>query len=163
LTGLGPVVEERLEAVVGQDVLEELTQQNETKTIIYGRAPVLSDHFVVEERQFTEMLKSKMVTAAFQPIVGAVDGRLRAFEVLGRGCVPGLPQSPMDMFAMAARLRKEVELSEAFRWAGLSVAATLTPEATLFVNAHPKEMFTESFYRSIALLRAMVPSARRTR
>ena len=87
------------------------------------------------------------------------DGRLRAFEVLGRGQVAGLPDSPMVCSAVAMRLGKEVELSEAFRWAGLSTAAALAPEATLFVNAHPKEMFQELFYRSIALLRAMVPTA----
>ena len=65
----------------------------------------------------------------------------------------------MGLFALAMRLGKEVELSEAFRWAGLSAAATLAPEGTLFVNVHPKEMFSEPFYRSITLLRAMVPTA----
>jgi EAL domain-containing protein (putative c-di-GMP-specific phosphodiesterase class I) len=137
-----------------------LAHQDDKKTVIFGRAPVLSEHFVVEERQFTEMLKSRAVRAALQPIVAVRDGRLRAFEVLGRGCVAGLPQLPMDMFAMAGRLGKEVELSEAFRWAGLSAVASLAPTATLFVNAHPKEMFTEPFYRSIELLRAMVPTAK---
>jgi EAL domain-containing protein (putative c-di-GMP-specific phosphodiesterase class I) len=145
----------RMDAVV----LDALTQQDDTKTIILSRTPTLSDHFVVEEREFTAMLKGKTVRAALQPIVRVSDGRLCAFEVLGRGCVVGLPQSPMDMFAMAARLGKEVELSEAFRWAGLSAAATLAADATLFVNAHPKEMFSEPFYRSITLLRAMVPTA----
>ena len=140
--------------------IDALSHQDETKTVIFGRAPVLSDHFVVEERQFTAMLKGKTVRAALQPIVSVSDGRLRAFEVLGRGCVVGLPQSPMEMFAMAGRLGKEVELSEAFRWAGLSNASTYAPNTTLFVNAHPKEMFTAPFYRSIELLRAMVPTAR---
>ena len=140
-------------------LLAALAHQKNDETIIVSRSPVLSDHFVLEERQFTAMLKGKTVTAALQPIVSVSDGRLRAFEVLGRGCVLGLPNAPMEMFAMAGRLGKEVELSEAFRWAGLSAAATFAADATLFVNAHPKEMFTEPFYRSIELLRAMVPSA----
>lgn len=140
--------------------LAALAYQDEKQTVIFGRAPILSDHFVVEERQFTAMLKGRTVSAALQPIFSVSDGQLRAFEVLGRGCVAGLPQSPMEMFAMAGRLGKEVELSEAFRWAGLSAAATFAPDATLFVNAHPNEMFTAAFYRSIELLRAMVPSAR---
>ena len=141
-------------------LIAALAHQNDDKTIIVGRAPILSDHFVVEERQFTAMLKGKTVRAALQPIVSVSDGRLRAFEVLGRGCVEGLPQSPMEMFEMAGRLGKEVELSEAFRWAGLSAAATFAADATLFVNAHPKEMFTTPFYRSVELLRAMVPAAK---
>lgn len=145
---------------IDPSLIAALAHQNDDKTVIVGRAPMLSDHFVVEERQFTAMLKGKTVRAALQPIVSVSDGRLRAFEVLGRGCVEGLPQSPMEMFAMAGRLSKEVELSEAFRWAGLSAAATFAADATLFVNAHPKEMFTAPFYRSIELLRAMVPTAR---
>ncbi len=141
-------------------LLAALAQQNDNKTIIVDRAPILSNHFVVEERQFIEMLKGKTVRAAVQPIVSVSDGRLRAFEVLGRGCVAGLPQLPMEMFAMAERLGSEVALSEAFRWAGLSAAASFAADATLFVNAHPKEMFTAPFYRSIELLRAMVPTAK---
>jgi len=145
---------------IDPSLLAALAHQNNDQTIIVGRAPILSDHFVVEEREFTAMLKGKTVNAALQPVVSVRDGRLRAFEVLGRGCVAGLPHSPMEMFAMAGRLGSEVQLSEAFRWAGLSAAATFAPDATLFVNAHPKEMFTAPFYRSIELLRAMVPSAK---
>ena len=59
---------------------------------------------MLEEREFTAMLKGKTVNAALQPIVNVSDGRLRAFEVLGRGYLVGLPQSPMEMFAMAGRL-----------------------------------------------------------
>ena len=64
------------------------------------------------------------------------------------------------MFAMAGRLGKEVQLSEAFRWAGLTAAATFAPNATLFVNVHPREMFTEALYGSILLLRTMVPTVK---
>jgi len=141
------------------DMLAQIAPPEDTKTVLFGRAPLLSEHFVVEERAFVEMLRGRTVAAAFQPIVRVTDGRLRAFELLGRGCVAGLPESPMGLFALAMRLGKEVELSEAFRWAGLSAAATLAPEGTLFVNVHPREMFSEAFYRSIALLRAMVPTA----
>ena len=141
------------------DMLAQLSSQADTKTVLFGRVPVLSEHFVVEERAFVEMLRARAVAAAFQPIVRVTDGRLRAFELLGRGCASGLPESPMGLFALAMRLGREVELSEAFRWAGLSDAATIAPEGTLFVNVHPKEMFSEPFYRSIALLRAMVPTA----
>ena len=145
---------------IDPSLLAALALQDSEQTILVGRSPALSEHFVVEERQFTAMLNARTVCAAFQPIVSVADGSLRAFEVLGRGCVEGLPQWPMEMFAMAGRLGKEVELSEAFRWAGLSAAATYVPDATLFVNAHPKEMFAAPFYRSIELLRAMLPSAK---
>ena len=52
-----------------------------------------------------------------------------------------------------------MELARRSAGLGSRQSASLAPEATLFVNAHPKEMFQEPFYRSIALLRAMVPTA----
>ena len=52
------------------------------KTVIVGRSPALSEHFVVEERAFDQMLRARNVAAALQPIVRVTDGRLRAFEVL---------------------------------------------------------------------------------
>ena len=144
---------------VEQNVFDALGMSASDQTVLVGREPLLSEHFVMVERQFLDMLKARAVHTALQPIVHARDGRLRAFEVLGRGQIPELPQTPIDMFVMAGRLGKEVELSEAFRWAGLTAAATFAPNATLFVNVHPREMFTEPLYRSIELLRAMVPTA----
>jgi EAL domain-containing protein (putative c-di-GMP-specific phosphodiesterase class I) len=145
--------------MVDERTFASLAPQPDTKTVIFGRAPVLSEHFVVEEPAFIEMLRNRSVGVALQPIVRISDGRLAAFEVLGRGSVAGLPESPMGLFQMAARLGREIELSECFRWAGLSMAASLAPASTYFVNVHPKEMFSEAFYLSMALLRAMVPTA----
>ncbi len=143
---------------VDRQTMDALTAQNNGETIMFlGRAPSLSENFVIEERQFVDMLNTKSVRAAFQPIVNAKDGRLYAFEVLGRGSVATLPKSPNEMFALATRLGKEIQLSEAFRWAGLSDVAMLSPNVKLFVNAHPKEMFTEAFYQSITALRTMAP------
>ena len=144
---------------VAQHLFDALGMSTSDKTVLVGRDPALSEHFVMLERQFLDMLNARAVRTALQPIVHARDGRLRAFEILGRGQVPELPQTPIDMFVMASRLGREVELSEAFRWAGLMAAATFAPNATLFVNVHPREMFTEALYQSIGLLCAMVPSA----
>jgi EAL domain-containing protein (putative c-di-GMP-specific phosphodiesterase class I) len=144
---------------IDPNMFAALTMPSDGQTVIFsGRTPSLSDHFVLQERQFTKMLADKTVRAAYQPIVSVPDGQLFAFEVLGRGCVADLPASPMGLFELATRLDKEVALSEAFRWAGLSDATMFAPDVTLFVNAHPKEVFAEAFYRSIATLRAMRPS-----
>ena len=143
---------------VEQNVFDALATSDSSQTVLVGREPALSEHFVLLERQFIDMLDARAVHTALQPIVHARDGRLKAFEILGRGQISGLPQTPIDMFVMAGRLGKEVQLSEAFRWAGLTAAATFAPNATLFVNVHPREMFTEALYRSLLLLRAMVPT-----
>jgi EAL domain-containing protein (putative c-di-GMP-specific phosphodiesterase class I) len=146
---------------VNAEIARLLAAQNSDRTILFrGGKPVLSEHFVVEEQRFLDMLAAKNVRAAFQPIVQSHDGQLFAFEVLGRGCTSGLPQSPTDLFALARRIDKEIELSEAFRWAGISALTSIGSDATLFVNSHPKEMFTEAFYDSIAELRAIAPNAK---
>ncbi len=154
------VTEFRLRRVDAK-IAQLLKVQSGDQTIVFrGGKPVLSQHFVVEEQRFLLMLEARDMTALFQPIVQTHDGRAFAFEVLGRGCAEGLPQSPIELFALATRLGKEIELSEAFRWASLSSAAAFESEATLFLNTHPREMFSDALYRSIEALRSMLPRAK---
>jgi EAL domain-containing protein (putative c-di-GMP-specific phosphodiesterase class I) len=154
------VTEFRLRRVDG-DVARRLAQQSSDQTILFrGSAPALSDHFVVEEAKFHRLLKAGAVRAALQPIVQSHDGRLFAYEALGRGCLSDLPQSPAELFSLAVRLDKEVELSEAFRFALASDAAMLPADSVYFVNSHPQEMFSERFYASIERLRAALPRAK---
>jgi EAL domain-containing protein (putative c-di-GMP-specific phosphodiesterase class I) len=129
------------------------------RTVVVDRMPSLSEHFLLEERPFREMLRFGDVAALFQPIVQMHGGQLHAFELLGRGKHAKLPTSPIALFRLAAQLGGEVDLAEAFRRAGFAQLATVAPEATVFLNAHPAELFTERFYRSLGLLRAMVPTA----
>ncbi|MFN3628682.1 MAG: EAL domain-containing protein [Casimicrobiaceae bacterium] len=130
------------------------------RTVMLDRMPQLSEHFLPEERPFRDMLRLDDVGAVFQPIVGMQDGRLHAFELLGRGKHAKLPTSPIPLFRLAAKLGSEVDLAEAFRRAGLMQLGKVAPNATVFLNAHPAELFTERFYRSLGHLRAMVPTAR---
>lgn len=116
-----------------------------------GRA--LSEHFVRHEPQFLELLAGRGLAAALQPIVGAASGAVYGYELLGRCAHPELPASPVHLFHLAALLDREVELSQAFRNYAVPRVAQRLDGARLFVNAHPKEIFTEPFFESIAAMR----------
>lgn len=118
----------------------------------------LPEHFALQEREFLEMLDQGMITVAYQPIVTFSDRRLMAYEVLGRGKHPALPQAPIRLLEMASLLSREVMLSQAFRMAGALAAAKIPGRVQLFMNTHPSEMFTEALYASLAQLQTTAPN-----
>ncbi|MEE9477568.1 MAG: EAL domain-containing protein [Roseateles sp.] len=115
----------------------------------------LSQNFVRHEAQFLEFLAGRGRAAAAQPIVDAHGGQLRAYELLGRCAHPELPGSPMHLFMMAAALRREAELSAAFRSYGVAALAPKVPGVAVFVNTHPLETFTDEFFESLHGLLAL--------
>lgn len=123
------------------------------RTMLVPAGKSLSEHFVPQERQFRELLGGVGLSAAVQPIVDARSGALFAYELLGRGAHPELPQSPIHLFNLATLLDCEAELSQAFREHGVRALGARLSGATLFVNAHPKETFEDSFIAALTLLR----------
>ncbi|MEP7300664.1 MAG: EAL domain-containing protein [Caldimonas sp.] len=112
----------------------------------------LSEHFIASEAQFLALLAGDGLAAAVQPIVADDDGRLLAYELLGRCTQPGLPNSPQHLFALATRLNRAGELSEALRRHGVARVAPHLGGALLFANAHPAETFEPAFLPGIARL-----------
>lgn len=130
-------------------------QALEDRTKMVSGDRQLSQHFVRQETQFLELLAGRGLTAAAQPIVDAQSGQLRAYELLGRGTHPDLPGSPMHLFSMAAALRREAQLSAAFRSYGVAALAPKAQGVPLFVNTHPSETFTDEFFQSLHGLLAL--------
>lgn len=131
---------------------ENSQSADDDRTVVGRPGQALSEHFVAHEPQFLALLGGHGLAAAAQPIVGAADGRVLAYELLGRCTHPELPASPIQLFSLAARLHREAELSEAFRRHGVAAIAARLHGATLFVNAHPKETFEPGFLEAIARL-----------
>ena len=127
-------------------------------TVITDMSVSLPENFAPEEREFLEMLRKGWVTVAYQPIVDFKTNNLMAYEVLGRGKHPSLPQSPMRLLELANMLGKTVELSQAFRMAGTQAAAWIPGPVQLFMNTHPNEMFTEALYESLADIQDLAPN-----
>jgi len=125
-----------------------------TMVVTPGSNP-LSQNFVRQEAQFLQFLAGHGLAAAAQPIVDARTGRLLAYELLGRCTHPELPASPMHLFSMAASLRREAELSAAFRSYGVAALAPKAQGVHVFVNAHPSETFSDEFFQSLHGLLAL--------
>ena len=124
----------------------------EERTVIAALGAPLSEQFVANEPQFLALLAGDGLSAAVQPIVAADDGRVVAYELLGRCTHPGLPASPMHLFSLATRLGRAGELSLALRNFGVAAVASKLRGATLFVNAHPTETMLPEFVPGIARL-----------
>ena len=62
--------------------------------------PELPRRLIEHARLLDELLREGAVTAAVQPIVDIATGRPMGFEVLGRGGLARLPQSPRDARAL---------------------------------------------------------------
>ncbi len=122
------------------------------RTVIVPAGRGLSQNFVPREREFKDLLRGQGLSGALQPIVDMRTREPVAYEWLGRGRHPDLPQSPIHLFQMAARLDRESELSQAFRDHGIKTVSARYKGTTLFVNTHPKETFDEGFLQALARL-----------
>jgi EAL domain-containing protein (putative c-di-GMP-specific phosphodiesterase class I) len=122
------------------------------RTIMAAPGSALSEHFVPNEKQFMDLLQGHGLSGAAQPIVAAQGGALAAYELLGRCTHPELPNSPIHLFHLAAQLKREAELSEAFRSHGVNAIAARLGPAALFVNTHPTETFEDGFFAAITVL-----------
>lgn len=118
----------------------------------------LPNAFPRQEKEFRELLDEKLLSVAFQPIVNFSDRKVIAYEVLGRGRHPSLPSAPVPLFFLAAALNAEVELSQAFRAEGAWASRRKDSPRRLFMNSHPREMFTPELYASLEYLRLAVPA-----
>lgn len=118
----------------------------------------LPENYLLLEKEFIEMLTQNLLKVAWQPIVDSRHLNPVAYEVLGRGDHPALPQCPTALFSFAQKLKKEVVLSQAFRSIAAKVAGKRGKKICLFMNSHPKEMFTEEFYFSIDDIQSMAPN-----
>lgn len=125
---------------------------DDDRTVLVTPGRSLSENFLPEENEFKDLLRGKGISGALQPIVDIRTREVFAYEWLGRGQHPRLPQSPIRLFQMAARLDREGELSQAFRDYGIRAVQARMKGATLFVNTHPKETFDDSFLADLEKL-----------
>lgn len=126
------------------------------KTVSLG--PIrLSHRFVAGTRELKELLLQGAVTTVFQPIVLLAGGAPVAYEVLGRGRHPGLPESPLELFRIAETIGAEAELSRLFRRRAVELVRQRTDLPTIFLNTHPGELSQPGLLDSLEELRRLAP------
>ena len=143
----------RLRTVEQNDVLPF----DEMHTMLMPQNMVLSENFFPNESEFEELLMGHGLSGAAQPIVDAQTRKIVAYEVLGRANHPNLPKSPVELFGLAETMNREIDLSLAFRDYSVRKVAARLPNHPLFINAHPKEMYSEVFFASLGQLRRTLP------
>lgn len=123
------------------------------------RTELPAQQFVTCANEFDAMLRENAVLPVYQAVVELAPAhRTLAYEVLGRGNYPGVPESPGPLFGIAEQLQREVELSDAFRRAGVARVLNLANPPRLFVNTHPAEMDFMGLLKAMQDLRAMAPN-----
>jgi EAL domain-containing protein (putative c-di-GMP-specific phosphodiesterase class I) len=117
----------------------------------------LSRQFAEGTRELSELIRDVAVTVAFQPIVEVPGGAVAAYEALGRGRHPRLPEGPSDLFRIAESTGAEGELSRLFRRRAVELVRHRHDLPTLFLNTHPAELHQPGLVESLEELRRLAP------
>lgn len=136
---------------------DTLGSDSDVRTMLVPNGLTLSELFVPNEAEFLQLLDGNGMSGAAQPIVNVADGTVFGYELLGRASHPLLPVLPASLFQMASALDREVDLSRAFRRFGIASIAPRLRGYPLFANTHPKETFSDEFFRSLTELRTEMP------
>jgi EAL domain-containing protein (putative c-di-GMP-specific phosphodiesterase class I) len=123
------------------------------------RTAPLSRHFASGALQVRELIDQCAVTVLFQPLVTLPSARVAAYEALGRGRMPGLPESPVELFDLAGALGPEAqaELSRLFRRRAVELVRDRPEPPLLFLNTHPVELEAPGLLESLEELRNFAP------
>jgi EAL domain-containing protein (putative c-di-GMP-specific phosphodiesterase class I) len=130
---------------------------DQMNTMLIAGTKSLSEYFVQNEAEFDELIMGNGLSGAIQPIIDVKTRKIFAYELLGRANHPRLPKTPIELFGLARAMDREAELSLTFREFGVRKFAPYIRGSKLFVNAHPKEMFSEVFLASLAPLTHSTP------
>ncbi|MDR2451871.1 MAG: EAL domain-containing protein [Candidatus Accumulibacter sp.] len=133
---------------------------DQMSTMLIPEDRSLSEHFASNEAEFDELIMGRGLSGAIQPIVEAKTRQIVGYELLGRANHPSLPKTPIELFSLARAMDREMDLSSAFREFGINKFAPALNGNSLFVNAHPKEMFSEVFLLSLEHMRRSIPGLR---
>ena len=119
----------------------------------------LSRHFGSGASQVRQLIDQGAVTTFFQPIVALPSARVAAYEALGRGRMPGLPESPVELFEVAGQLGPgaQAELSRLFRRKAVELVRDRPEPPLLFLNTHPVELEAPGLLESLEELRNFAP------
>jgi EAL domain-containing protein (putative c-di-GMP-specific phosphodiesterase class I) len=131
----------------------------ERPTTVIPKRRELPHRLAAHTRELRELLRDRMVTMVFQPIVLLPGGPVAAYEALGRGLHPGISdsESPLELFRIARDIEAEAELSRLFRRTAVELARDRGDLPTLFLNTHPIEFERPGLLESLEELREIAP------
>jgi EAL domain-containing protein (putative c-di-GMP-specific phosphodiesterase class I) len=144
--------------VAREFVIEDDDSDDAEGTIVQTRP--LSRNFIQGASRIRELIDQAAVTMYFQPVVTLPGGKVSACEALGRGRLEGLPESPVELFALAEASGPEAqaELSRLFRRKAVELVKDRPEPPKLFVNTHYVELERPGLLESLEELRSYAPN-----
>jgi EAL domain-containing protein (putative c-di-GMP-specific phosphodiesterase class I) len=139
------------------DVAEHGDPPAPRHTTVAVKRRELPHRFAEGTRELRDLLREGQVTMVFQPIVLLARGTIAAYEALGRGRHPQLPESPLELLKIAESIGKEAELSRLFRRKAVELVASRSDLPTIFLNTHPVELARPGLLESLEELRDVAP------
>jgi EAL domain-containing protein (putative c-di-GMP-specific phosphodiesterase class I) len=133
------------------------TAAKERPTTVALKRRDLPHRFAEGTRELRDLLRERLVTVVFQPIVLVSRGTVAAYEALGRGRHPQLPEGPLELLRIAESIGAEAELSRLFRRKAVELTAGRTDLPTIFLNTHPIELARPGLLESLEELRTAAP------
>jgi EAL domain-containing protein (putative c-di-GMP-specific phosphodiesterase class I) len=126
-------------------------------TTVALEARQLPHGFAEGTRELRDVLREGQVTTVFQPIVLLSRGTVEAYEALGRGRHPRLPEGPLELLRIAESIGREAELSRLFRRKAVELVSRRPDLPTVFLNTHPVELQRPGLLESLDELRETAP------
>jgi len=121
------------------------TSNHETVRLPFSK----HDSLLVGNQLLRELFEREAVRTVFQPIVALDTRQVMAFEALGRGTHPGLPDRPTPLLELADRCEAAIQLSQLWRRRAIADADRLVHPTTIFLNVHPAEIRDPDFLLSL--------------
>jgi EAL domain-containing protein (putative c-di-GMP-specific phosphodiesterase class I) len=111
-------------------------------------------------QEMRDLLRQGAVTMVFQPVVHLPSRRPAAYEALGRGRYPGLPEGPVELLEIAGTVGPDAqaELSRLFRRKAVELVRERPEPPVLFLNTHPVELQRPGLLESLEELRVLAPN-----
>jgi len=100
-----------------------------------------------ERKELKLILKNKLITPVYQPIVDLKDGSVFAYEALSRGPKNSCLERPDKLFAIADKENASWELDYLCRSLAIEYAKDKLGSCKLFLNVDAKIMYDEKFHQ----------------
>jgi EAL domain-containing protein (putative c-di-GMP-specific phosphodiesterase class I) len=117
----------------------------------------LSHFFPQGTKELRELIEAGAATVVLQPIVRFPSGTIVAYEALGRGSHPSLPEDPLELFQIAESQGLETMLARLLRKKAVEMCRNRPSVAALFLNTHPAELQQPGLVESLEELRGIAP------
>lgn len=120
--------------------------QNQNNFLKLAESPELATKNLYS-LELNKILKNKLISTVFQPIVNLQDGAVLGYEALSRGPADSILERPDQLFSAATDFDKIWELDYLCRITAIKSAFPSIDDKILFINVDPKVLYDKFFHQ----------------